>query len=77
MIRLQEIVPNDEDFYTAFNTLNVAQAKVARYYLGKYVNEVNVAWHLSFAAVIVDRANNIERITLYPDLFGDGQDIIL
>ena len=40
---------------------------VARTYLGTHVSERQFIWHLSFAAVAMDRAGRLRRITFYPD----------
>ncbi len=49
----------------------------ARSYLGQYVTEMDVTWHLSFVAVALDRAGHLLRITIYPDLdapaLGEGK----
>jgi putative endonuclease len=50
--------------------------KVARYYLGQHATDEDCGWHLSFAAVIVNKSGVIERMTLYPDLEGEPLDII-
>jgi putative endonuclease len=43
---------------------------VARRYLGTYLSEREVSWHLGFAAVELDRGGHLLRITVYPDLNG-------
>lgn len=50
--------------------------KVARRYLGQHAGDSDNIWHLSFAAVIVNPAGNIQRITLYPDLYGDALELL-
>ncbi len=44
--------------------------RVARTYLGIHVAALDPLWHLSFAAVAMDRTGKLERITFYSDLFG-------
>ena len=44
--------------------------RVARTYVGMHVTTLDPSWHLSFAAVIMDRTGKLERITFYSDLFG-------
>lgn len=43
---------------------------VARRYLGEYLSDQDVYWHLGFAAVELDRQGHLLRITVYPDLNG-------
>ena len=50
--------------------------KVARIYIGQHVNEADIGWHLSFAAVIIDQNGHIDRITFYPDLDGEPLDLL-
>ena len=45
--------------------------KVARIYLGQHADDADIAWHLSFAAVVVNHTGSIDRITLYPDMDGE------
>ncbi|MDF1515640.1 MAG: YraN family protein [Anaerolineae bacterium] len=51
--------------------------KVARSYVGQHARDEEVIWHLSFAAVIIDRDGHIKRLTFYPDLAGDGLQLII
>lgn len=51
--------------------------RVARQYLGEHHVKEDVAWHLSFAAVALSRAGQLQRITLYPDLHGEPIDVLL
>ncbi len=50
--------------------------KVARLYLGQIVSNGDTVWHLSFAAVILNPAGSIQRITLYPDMHGDPLELL-
>jgi len=43
--------------------------RVARTYLGMHVSALDPVWHLSFAAVMMDRTGKLKRITFYNDLF--------
>ena len=52
-------------------------AAVARQYLSKHVPDEDVAWHLSFVAVAMDRAGKLQRITVYPDLDDEPWDVDL
>ena len=47
---------------------------VARRYLNEHIPDDDVAWHLSFVAVEMDRAGRLQRITVYPDLDGEPWD---
>lgn len=49
---------------------------VARAYLGSHGMELPGAWHLSFVAVAMDRAGHLRRITFYPDLAGQPEDLL-
>jgi len=50
---------------------------VARAYLGTHATEGDLTWHLSFIAVAMDRAGRLRRITFYPDLQGQPEDLLL
>ena len=50
--------------------------KVARAYLGTHAAGMPMTWHLSFVAVALDRAGRLRRITFYPDLTGQPQDLV-
>jgi putative endonuclease len=50
--------------------------KVARKYIGHHASDEDSVWHLSFAAVIVNPSGSIDRITFYPDLYGEGVDLL-
>jgi putative endonuclease len=41
---------------------------VAQRYIGEHIAALDVVWHLSVAAVVMDRAGRVQRITFYPDL---------
>ncbi|MGC9347008.1 MAG: YraN family protein [Anaerolineae bacterium] len=49
---------------------------VARTYLGTHAHSDIVSWHLAFVAVALDRAGRLHRITLYPDLDGEPEDLL-
>ncbi|MBN1248874.1 MAG: YraN family protein [Anaerolineae bacterium] len=49
---------------------------VARAYLGTHASERPLTWHLGFVAVAMDRAGRLRRITFYPDLNGDPEDLV-
>lgn len=49
---------------------------VARAYLGSHVTDSPMTWHLSFAAVAMDRAGRLRRITFYADLNGEPEELI-
>lgn len=44
--------------------------RVARTYLGMHVSALDPLWHLSFAAVTMDRKGKLKRVTFYSDLYG-------
>ncbi len=47
---------------------------VARRYLAEQPTAVDVAWHLGFVAVQMDRRGQLLRITIYSDLDGEPWD---
>jgi putative endonuclease len=49
---------------------------VARAYLGTHATRAPLTWHLSFVAVALDRAGRLRRITFYPDLTGQPQELL-
>ncbi len=49
---------------------------VARAYLGSQTTGAVETWHLSFVAVAMDRTGRLHRITLYPDLAGEPEDLL-
>ena len=49
--------------------------KVARIYLGQHSDDDDIAWHVSFAAVVINHSGSIDRITLYPDIDGEPQEL--
>ncbi|MGC9521506.1 MAG: YraN family protein [Anaerolineae bacterium] len=49
---------------------------VARMYLGTHTTATST-WHLSFVAVTMDRGGRLRRITFYPDLEGEPEDLLI
>ena len=49
---------------------------VARTYLGTHATAEPQTWHLSFVAVAMDRAGRLRRITFYPDLQGEPEELL-
>ncbi len=45
---------------------------VARHYLAEHLPEADPTWHLGFVAVELDAQGHLLRVTIYPDLEGDG-----
>ena len=50
--------------------------KVARTYIGRHAEDADIAWHLSFAAVVVDRSGRVERATLYSDIEAEPVELL-
>ena len=50
--------------------------KVARIYLGQHAEDADSAWHISFAAVVVNLSGSIDRATLYPDVDGEPVELV-
>lgn len=48
---------------------------VARIYLGTHTTKTST-WHLSFVAVTMDRGGRLRRVSFYPDLQGEPEDLI-
>ena len=49
---------------------------VARAYLGSHAIDTVENWHLSFVAVAMDQTGRLHRITFYPDLAGQPEDLL-
>ena len=49
---------------------------VARTWLGTHAHENVINWHLAFVAVTMDRGGRLHRITFYPDLDGQPEELV-
>jgi putative endonuclease len=49
---------------------------VARAFLGTQTTGIVESWHLSFAAVAMDHTGRLHRITFYPDLAGQPEELL-
>lgn len=50
--------------------------KVARVYLGQHASSGDISWHISFAALVLQKSGEIERLTFYPDLYSEPETLL-